>query len=158
MIKTPRVQPVVFIACSSETLALAQEIQAMYAYDPFVVEIWVDGVFNVSKTPIEDLTSLVARIDFAIVLITPDDKIHSRKQDSFGPRDNVIFELGLTIGALGRERTVMLVPRGVDVKIPSDLLGVRPIDYPKGDDTSVKSRIGPACTEIRKLINRLGPI
>jgi CRP/FNR family cyclic AMP-dependent transcriptional regulator len=158
LIRAPRAEPVVFLACSTETLGIAHEIQAAFDHEPITVEIWIDGVFNPSNTPIEDLTHLIGRIDFAVILMTGDDKIVSRKGETFGPRDNVIFELGLAIGAIGRARTLMITPRGEDLKFPSDLLGVRPIDFPTGEASTIKSRLGPACNEIRKLVNRLGPI
>jgi len=158
LLKAPRTQPVLFVACSTEALAVAREIQAAFDHDSMVVEIWTDGVFNPSKTPIEDLTELIARIDFGVILLTPDDWIKSRDQETFGPRDNVILELGLTIGAIGRSRTLLLSPRGADFKLPSDLLGVKPIDYPDGDPATIKPRLGAACNEVRKLVNRLGPI
>jgi CRP/FNR family cyclic AMP-dependent transcriptional regulator len=158
LIRAPRTEPVLFVACSTEALEVAREIQAAFAYDPVVVEIWTDGVFNASKTPIEDLTALVGRIDFAIIIATPDDKIASRHETSFGPRDNVVFELGLAIGAIGRQRTLLVVPRGHDMKLPSDLLGVKPLDYADGDATTIKSRLGPLCTEIRRIVNRIGPL
>jgi predicted nucleotide-binding protein len=158
LVKAPRTQPVLFVACSTEAIGVAREIQAAFDYDPIVVEIWTDGVFNPSKTPIEDLTDLVGRIDFAVILLTPDDKVKSRDVEAFGPRDNVVFELGLAIGAIGRSRTLLLTPRGFAFKLPSDLLGVKPIDYPEGEPSTIKSRLGPACNEVRKLINRLGPI
>jgi CRP/FNR family transcriptional regulator, cyclic AMP receptor protein len=158
LISTPRSEPALFIACSTEALSLAREIQTAFDHDPIVVEIWVDGVFNASKTPIEDLTNLVARIDFAAVLLTPDDQIASRTSEAFGPRDNVVLELGLSIGAIGRERTLIVAPRGGNLKLPSDLLGVKTIDYPSGNPATVVSRLAPACNEMRKIINRLGPI
>jgi CRP/FNR family cyclic AMP-dependent transcriptional regulator len=158
LIKAPRTQPALFVACSTEAIGIAREIQAAFDYDPIVVEIWTDGVFNPSKTPIEDLTELIARIDFAVILLTPDDNVESRGVEAFGPRDNVVLELGLAIGAIGRSRTLLLTPRGFAFKLPSDLLGVKPIDYPEGELSTIKSRLGPACNEVRKLINRLGPI
>ena len=157
LISAPRAEPVVFVACSTEALETAREIQEAFDHDKFVVEIWTDGVFNASKTAIEDLTSLLGRIDFAVVLLTPDDKITSRSKRSFSPRDNVVFELGLAIGAIGRSRTVILLPRGEKLKLPSDLLGVKPIDYPTGDSPTLRRRLGPACNEIRKMVNFLGP-
>jgi hypothetical protein len=39
-----------------------------------------------------------------------------------------------------------------------DLLGVNPIEYPKGDVATIKSRLGPACTELRRIINNRGPL
>jgi predicted nucleotide-binding protein len=158
LIRTPRVEPVVFVGCSKEGLEIAREIQVAFDHDPVIVEIWTDGVFNSSKTPIEDLTALVARIDFGVLLLAPDDKIVSRDVVAFGPRDNVLFELGLVMGEIGRDRTFILSPRGVDFKIPSDLLGVKPIDYTTGPVETVRSRLGPACTELRRIINRLGPL
>lgn len=158
LIKAPRTQPVLFVGCSAEALDTAREVQAAFDHDPFVVEIWTDGVFNPSKTPIEDLTDLIGRIDFAVILLTPDDKVRSRRSETFGPRDNVVFELGLAVGAIGRSRTFLLTPRGCKFKLPSDLLGVKPVDYPAGESSSIKSRLGPACTAIRKLVNRLGPV
>ncbi len=157
-IPTPRSEPVLFLGCSKEALKLAQEIQSILDYDSVVVEIWPDGIFHPSKTPIEDLTSLIKRIDFGAILLTPDDRIQSRDSDSFGPRDNVIFELGLIMGAIGRERTFMLVPRDIDLKLPSDLLGVKPIEYASRDQATMTSRLGPACHELRKIIDRLGPL
>ncbi len=158
LIRTPRVEPVVFVGCSTEGLEIAREIQVAFDHDPVIVEIWTDGVFNPSKTPIEDLTALVARIDFGVLLLSPDDKIETREVVAFGPRDNVLFELGLVMGQIGRERMFVFSPRGTDFKIPSDLLGVKPIDYPNGSVESVRSRLGPACTELRRAINRLGPL
>jgi predicted nucleotide-binding protein len=154
----PRVQPTIFLGCSSEALTIARELQLAFSHDPFTVEIWTDGIFHPSKTPIEDLTALVREIDFAIMVITPDDRTFSRRKRGFSPRDNVIFELGLAIGAIGRARTLMLLPRGEIIKLPSDLLGVTPIDYPPGDDSSLRRRLAPASTEIRSIVKRLGPI
>jgi predicted nucleotide-binding protein len=47
--------------------------------------------------------------DFAILVLTPDDLTQSRGKQQPSPRDNVVFELGLFIGALGRDRVFMVV-------------------------------------------------
>ena len=48
LIPIPRVEPVVFVGCSTEGLAIAREIQVAFDHDPVIVEIWTDGVFNAS--------------------------------------------------------------------------------------------------------------
>lgn len=53
------------------------------------------------STFIENLMKAVARFDFAILVLTPDDIVQSRSKELAGPRDNVIFELGLFMGNLG---------------------------------------------------------
>jgi len=160
LLKPPRELPVVFIGCSTESqsLSVAQEIQFLMQHDKCLVQIWTDGVFNASKTPIEDLDKMVREVDFGIVVLTPDDKLEKKEKAGFSPRDNVIFELGMLVGALGRERTFMVMPRGVEMHIPSDLTGVTPITYADGDPSTLRPRIGPVCTEIRNAIRRLGSL
>lgn len=153
----PRNQPVVFIGSSSESLEIARELQNLFAHDPFVIEVWSTGVFTPSATPIESLVSAVKGSDLGVIVFNPDDTITSRDQTTPGPRDNVVFELGLFIGHLGRERTFFVVPRGNDIKIPTDLLGVAPLEYAKGTHETLASRIGPVSNELRKLIKQMGP-
>jgi predicted nucleotide-binding protein len=72
------------------------------------------------------------------------------------PRDNVVFELGLFIGALGRRRVFVVIPRGAEIKIPTDLLGLTPISYAPGDAVDLAARLGPVCTEIRDVVSQRG--
>ena len=64
-------------------------------------------------------------VDFAIVLLTPDDSgAVASAGDKFNPRarQNVILELGHFVGKLGRSR-VCALHKG-SVELPSDFLGV----------------------------------
>jgi len=158
LITPKREQPTLFIGCSTEGLPLAQEIQAMLDHDPIMVEVWTDGVFNASKTPIEDLCALIERVDFGLILMTGDDVTKSKGEETFSPRDNVVLELGMLIGRIGRERSMFLKPRDVDLKMPTDLMGVNPLTYNERKTTNLKAMLGPTCTALRAIINRLGPI
>ena len=60
------------------------------------------------------------------------------------------------MGHLGRQRTVIVVPRGEDLKIPSDLAGLNPITFKVGPEGDLAAAIGPVCNELRALIKRLG--
>ncbi|ANQ23114.1 hypothetical protein BA893_07100 [Vibrio natriegens] len=72
-------------------------------------------------------------------------------------RDNVLFELGLFIGKLGKRRCFIVMPDNVDLHIPTDLVGVTPAKY---SGTRAKSEIaaslGPACHEIRQAMKLQG--
>lgn len=94
--------------------------------------------------------------DFAILVLNADDMTLSRGSQHSSPRDNVVFELGLFMGALGRNRTLIVLPDDADIKIPTDLLGITPIAYHKGEVADISSWIAPACTQIAKNIERLG--
>lgn len=155
-VSTPNLEPRIFIGSSKEGLQVAREIQAGFSHDPFVKTVWTDGVFGASTFPIDDLLNKIRTSDFAILVISPDDKILSREVEHDAPRDNVIFELGLCMGALSRERTFIVVPRGKDIKIPSDLLGLTSMNYKAEPISDIESNIGPVCTKLRTLITEFG--
>ncbi len=57
---------------------------------------------------------------FAIILLTADDKIEG--EAVFRARQNVVFEMGYFMGALGRDHVVCLVQNMVET--PGDIAGV----------------------------------
>jgi hypothetical protein len=63
-------------------------------------------------------------VGFAFVLLTPDDKGCQKDKDNLLPRarQNVVFEFGLFVGKLGRNRVCCLYTGNVD--LPSDLQGL----------------------------------
>jgi predicted nucleotide-binding protein with TIR-like domain len=61
-----------------------------------------------------------------------------RNDETLGPRDNIVFELGLFMGRLGRERTFIVRPASGPLKIPSDL--VRDLGFaPTKTDAQVRA-------------------
>jgi hypothetical protein len=149
-------KPALFVGSSSEGLEFARAVRALLAQDAEVT-LWNEGFFALGRTFIESLVNGLARFDFAVILLTPDDLISSRDLVAFSPRDNALFELGLFMGHLGRERTFVTRPRGDDVKIPSDLAGLTTAlyDWPRADGNH-KAAVGPACDSIREAIRTLG--
>lgn len=150
--------PLIFVGSSVESLPIAREIQDGLQHDSLTVRIWTDKVFGASRFPIEALEQVFLTADFGVLVIGPDDKVLSRKDTFDAPRDNVVFELGMCLGALRRERSFIVKPRGVDIKIPSDLLGMGCLEYPNIGVSSpdLTSAIGPVCNELRKAVAALG--
>jgi len=147
----------VFIMSSKEALEIARGIQTALDDDALDVFIWTDGVFRASNYAIESLERELDRSDFAIAIAQPDDSVKSRGRNRRSPRDNVIFELGLFIGRLGRHRSLLLEPRGDEVKLPSDLTGLTTILYRVASGRDLAGALAPACNKIREIINDLGP-
>jgi len=145
--------PHIFIGSSSESLAVAREIEQAFSRDPFEVHLWTDDqIFGLSRTYIESLEQAAHHHDFAILVFQGEDKVRSRKKTHMAPRDNVIFEAGLFMGYLGRNRTILVAPEGLDIKIPSDLLGLKKLDF------SSLGKLGPVVNTIRKHVKKLGPL
>jgi Predicted nucleotide-binding protein containing TIR-like domain len=149
-------KPSLFIGSSTEGLEFARAARSLLNEDAEIT-IWNESLFELGNTAIEQLVNSPSRFDFAILVLTPDDLITSRQDDKFGPRDNVIFELGLFMGVLGRSRTFILHQADAAVKIPSDLSGLITARYewPR-QDGSHTAAVGAACDTIRGQIRDLG--
>jgi hypothetical protein len=150
------IKPSVFIGSSSEGLDFARAVRSLLKEDAEVT-MWNEGFFRLGNTFIETLVNSLSRFDFAILVLTPDDLVHSRETETFGPRDNVIFELGLFTGYLGRGRSFVLHQAEAKLKLPTDLTGLTTATYlwPRGDK-SHKAAVGAACDSIREVIRDLG--
>ena len=155
-LRPPNNEPVVFFGSSSEGVKVTEELSRIYRKRRVVVRPWTVGVFQVSSTPIESLVTLAGNADFAVLVLTADDITLSRQLRHQSPRDNVVFEVGLFIGAIGRERVVILKPKGCDIKVPTDLVGVIWLDYARGGNTSLRARLKHADNELWKLIKKHG--
>ena len=154
-IRRPNEIPHVFIGSSKEALPVARALQSGLSEDKFGVQIWDQDVFQASDTAIETLEVAIMQSDFAVLVLAPDDYVISREVAQNAPRDNVLFELGLFMGALGRRRTYIVSPQDAPVKKPSDLLGVNIVPYAKSSPS--EPSIEAACKAIRARVNSLGP-
>lgn len=155
LIEAPHESPSLFIISSAEALEVAREIQRGLDHD-VMATVWTDGVFFAGNFTLERLESAVRDSDFAVAIAQPDDIVESKGTRSPTLRDNVLFELGLFMGKLTRHRTFLVHPRVKNLKLPSDLHGLTAISYEPCDPKDLPSRLGPACTEIRKIIKKLG--
>lgn len=149
-------KPTVFIGSSAEGLPYANAVFAELerASEPTV---WDQDVFEPMRSSLDALEQAFSRFDFAVLVFTPDDVRTSRRRRTVVPRDNVIIELGMFFGALGRERVFFLTPREKDVRLPTDLLGVTPCEYAIRSDLNVRASVRTACQVVTKRMLELGP-
>ena len=120
----------VFVASSSEKLAVARGVGDVLRGDESLdVHTWDQDVFTLSASYIESLEAELDRADFAIVILTADDPATVRREAVNLPRDNVVYELGLFMGRLGRARCFFFVDGDSATRIASDLSGVRAADF-----------------------------
>lgn len=156
LVMTPNPRPALFIGSSVESLPIARAIQKGLKHDNVRINVWTDGVFGASRFPINDLQTAICHADFGLLVIAPEDQVYCRGDVVNVPRDNVVFELGMCMGALLRERTFMVLPRSSDIKIPTDLLGLTPLDYYLGPEKDFDSALAPVCEDLRRIISTLG--
>lgn len=146
-------KPRVFIGSSSEGLTVARAIQ--FNMDHIAAcTIWNQGVFGLGLANIENLINAARNTEFAVLVITPDDHKSRRGRFGYSPRDNVIFELGLFMGVLGRSRAFIVYDRDRKPMLPTDLDGMGIATYSLDGHSSVRAALGAACTEIEEMITR----
>ncbi|RWG07848.1 TIR domain-containing protein [Mesorhizobium sp.] len=147
----------VLLISSAEGLPIAQTFQELFEHDKeIVVDIWKDGVFRLSDYALESLERALEECDFGVAIATADDVVRSRKKRWPAPRDNVIFELGLFMGRLGRERAILMEQRDEGVKLPTDTLGMTTLTY-KFDEKRAVASLGPAYSKLKRHILEKGP-
>jgi predicted nucleotide-binding protein len=143
----------IFIGSSKEALNIARKIKACLKHDAHV-DTWADGLFDKpGKAYIEVLEEMLNNYEYGIFVFNPDDKIFSRGKIKSIPRDNVIFEYGMFLGKHTRKKAFFIVPRGIDIAIMTDVLGITCLEYDP-TNPNLQSAVSDACDQIRELIQK----
>lgn len=145
----------IFIGSSSESLNVAEAININLDHE-MEVTIWRNG-FDLSQITLDALIQKANESDFSLFVFSPDDIALIRQQEKQIVRDNVLFELGLFIGAIGKERCFILKPRGEELHLPTDLAGLTYADYEANrTDGDLPSAVNYACALIKKSVAKVG--
>lgn len=140
--------PRIFVGSSTESERLAEALALALSAGAETTK-W-RAIFKLSESTLGSLIKNLPKFDFGVFVLSPDDLLTMRDKRQRVPRDNVIFELGMFFGHLGRERTFMLVPRGAHkLHLPTDLLGITYAIYdPPSDKCSYKKSVEKASEQI----------
>jgi hypothetical protein len=146
----------VFIGSSREGEDVALDLQRGLERVAYV-NVWSQGVFGLGEGNLQALVRAASEVDFAVLVLTPDDLLLKSRQTRAVPRDNVLFELGLFMGVLGQQRTFIVYDRKNPPSLPTDLAGVTAATYEgRGRRGELFAAVGPAYSAIRESIRRLG--
>lgn len=148
-------KPRIFIASSAESLDVADAFNVNLDHQAEVT-VWKHG-FALSQTTIESLVQMADTVDFAIFIFTPDDVTRIREKEKLVTRDNVVYELGLFTGTLGKDRCFIVKPRNLDLHLPTDLLGLTTADYDGNrSDKNLEAAVNHPSVLIKKRVAELG--
>ena len=149
-------RPRLFIGSSTESLHLAQAIQANLA-DVADATVWNQGVFSVGKTMLDILERRLCDFDYAALVMTPDRPSSMKAGEPNLPAGNILVEAGLFLAHLGHSRTFLVCP-DAGLRIPSDLQGLIFAKYAAASNGHPRSVLAPACSEIAEAIRRASAI
>ncbi len=125
--RTRVVLPKVFIGSSAESIEVAEVARKLIA--PYAMALtWRDSPeFEPSQSTLAGLLNAIDSYDFALFVLSLDDRLKLRGKQTVCIRDNVLFEFGLFLGHLGAERVagIMQSPSSdEEVRVPSDIEGI----------------------------------
>lgn len=147
---------IIFIGSSSEGRHIAHALHEALVIEGFEPTVWDQGVFGASTYTLPSLLEQANRADFAIIIATPDDMAESRGATNSVPRDNVILEFGLFVGAIGLDR-VYILRTAHDMRFPSDVAGLTFLPYAERvHDQNLVAAVGPATQEVLRRARHLG--
>jgi hypothetical protein len=145
-------KPKMFLGSSGEGSYAARILSDLLSEHVTVIH-WARGA-EPSETIIEYLERMAHEVQLAALLVTPEDQLASRAKSYDVPRDNVIFELGFFMGALGRANTFIVLEEHDDLKLPSDLDGVIRLTYPKPVAQDYRSALERPSLRIQEAVIR----
>ncbi len=150
--------PRLFVGSSSETHVIAEKIQEILDRHAEVT-LWSQGVFGLNESSLESLFRALDSFDYACFILAKDDTTITRGEERGTVRDNVILEIGLFLGKLGKNRVFILYPRGEKPSLPSDLDGITFLDFRNDrSDNNLQAALNPCCLKIKEIIKEHGAL
>ncbi|MFN0200010.1 MAG: STING domain-containing protein [Bacteroidia bacterium] len=146
-------RPKIFIGSSTEGISIAAKAKLNLSSvgDCF---LWNEpNIWEANRSTFENLLRMVSYFDFGVFVATADDLTLTNDKIVIEARDNVILEMALFCGAMGRDKAFLLVEDGI--KLPSDFNGIYMPRFKPNDDSTIKT----ACDEYANKIDehyRLG--
>ena len=138
----------IFIGSSTDGYSIAEKVKVHLSAvgDCF---LWHEpNVWEPNKSTFDNLLRMASYYDFGIFVATKDD-IRTTKEGFTvidKPRDNVILEMALFLGSMGRHKSFLLVEEGVT--LPTDFDGIFMPRFLRSNDDSIKN----ACQAYRNKI------
>jgi Predicted nucleotide-binding protein containing TIR-like domain len=145
-----------FLSSSSEQLQIAKALEANLSQEGFEPTLWSREAHRASEYNLEALLREASSSDFAVFVFAPDDQVTIRGGSFSVVRDNVLFELGLFIAALGRNRCFIVRGAEQPMRLPSDLDGLTMVKYDhQRSDGNFRRSLSPVTTIIADLARNI---
>jgi prolyl-tRNA editing enzyme YbaK/EbsC (Cys-tRNA(Pro) deacylase) len=124
----------IFVGSSLEACIQDKFVRKVIENNGIEAVTWKD-VFHTGDFTLDSLVKTAQKVHGAIIISTPDDKVWVRGAESLAPRDNILFEMGFFINALGAKHAALIFchdDKGKSPKIPTDIHGLNVIFFEKG--------------------------
>lgn len=146
-----------FIGSSSESQGIAEAILENLE-GKVEITCWYHDFYKPTSSVFDDLLEQIGGFDFGIFIFAPDDVVEIRQHSAGSVRDNVLFELGLFLGILGKERVFIVAhPDFHGMRVPTDLHGRNFVPFHNREDGNLVAALGTACRKLHDAMKDAGP-
>jgi len=151
-LKPSNPRPRVLICASPVGWPFAQAIKALSADSEHQSEAWtVEAICPEEQDSPEALEEAFAGADLGVIVIAPGDT-----DPAGASRDRIFHYCGIGVGALGRARTLLLEPDGLQDKSPATTLGLNRFIYRLDPAEAIKADLDSICKTLRNAIPMVG--
>jgi hypothetical protein len=130
------IRPKIFIGSSKASLGVAAKVKGYLSKvaDCFT---WSEpDMWEINRSTFDNLIRTSNYFDFGVFIATADDLTKTNDKLVIEPRDNVILEMALFLGAMGQNKSFLLVENGV--KLPTDFDGIYMPRFEANDESTIK--------------------
>lgn len=119
-------QPKVFVGSAREHVRLLKRLNVLNDHSRVRYVPWTNlGIFEPGEYTMQSLRRSFDEVDGAAFFFLGTDTTWWRDERAATPRDNVVFEAGIAVGAFGLSRTAIITNE--ETRLPSDLAGLNTI-------------------------------
>jgi hypothetical protein len=134
-----------FVGSSSEARWLIRGLSVNLDGEVEVHE-WAATRWPLSRDTLDGVEEKLDDADYAAFILSGDDLAIIRDHEVSIPRDNVVLELGMSFGRLGRDHTFILIEMGSEVHTMSDIKGITIVPF------ELDSDVGKTVERARKVM------
>ncbi len=149
-------RPRVFVGSSTEGKPMAERLHALLT-EFARPRLWPNA-FRLSQNFLDEILRQAHECEFGVFLMPADDMIVKRGMTQAAARDNVLFELGVFLGALGKDRAFFVFCGDNPPELPSDLHGINAGTFPNGPLSDASDVLRPVAVKIHDAIQHMMPI
>lgn len=153
--RNPR--PHVFICASPVGRLFADAIQAQASDTEDHVPEWiVEAHCPTEEGSLEGLETALANADLGVIVLAPGEMEPLPEGESRSDHDALLLYCGISVGSLGRDRTVIVQPDSLADASPALALGISPFTYRLDPPEAIKSDLKAICSSLQDKIRELG--
>lgn len=144
--RRPNEHPMVFVSAAEESLPAAKIISDCLKAPDFTVNFWNQGTFDNTGSAGAAVMSVAENYDACVTVLGP------------GSADGVLsLELGVLIGGLGPNRSVIVKPQGTEIPASFAQIGATFLEYDASGGDATEQSLERVARELRRRFSGLPP-